>query len=379
MVKVSVVMPVDEVNNLIEKSIESVKNQSLKDIELLCISTNSGYNSHKLLDDLSKKYNFIKIVSGVENGSSAARNLAISSSSGEYIAFLNPGDIFIDKGALNKLYKNAKKFDADMVSANLKIMDSNGKLTDDPRYKGKDLAYFSTEDILRPENYGLPWAYYKNIYKKDMLIKNDLKFPDLVIGEGPVFIADVLTTISEIYIMPIDYYGLFKDNEEYINKFKNFNFKHDYMEHFKIIVKFFRDHEFKDNSMKFRKLLLKDLKYAIENNDTDLYKGFKDAFYNNIYLLGFFQKEAIYFNAYFLIRMIRECETVEDFYNYKDELIEMDLISKPYIPKDLLFELIFIFSSKNFEYYKLHLDEFLESLNNQEDLYCEDSLIFYKK
>ncbi|WP_295722233.1 glycosyltransferase family 2 protein [uncultured Methanobrevibacter sp.] len=379
MVKVSVVMPVYDINNLIEKSIESVNNQSLKDIELICISTNSGYNSHKLLDDLSKKYDFIKILSGVEKGSSAARNLAISSCSGEYIAFLNPGDIFIDKGALNKLYKKAKKFDADMVSANLKILDSKGKLIEDPRYKANDLEYFFIENVMRPKHYGLPWAYYKNIYKKDMLIKNNIKFPNLTIGEGPVFLSEVLTTISEVYIMSIDYYGLLEDNEEYFNKFKNSNFKYDYMEHYKRVIKVLAFHKFKKNSNRFRKLLLSDLKYAIENNDTDIYKGFKDAFHNHIYILGFLQNNAYYFNAYFLIRMIRECKTVEEFYNYKDELIEMDLIRKHYLPKDLLFELIFIFSSKNFEDYKLHIDEFLESLNNGENLYCEDDLILYQK
>ena len=60
--------------------------------------------------------------------------------------------------------------------------------------------------------------------------------------------------------------------------------------------------------------------------------------------------------------IIRDCETVHDFYEYKDKLIEMDLQLKPTLLKEILLELIFIFSSKNFEYYKLHKDEFIKSL-----------------
>ena len=249
-----------------------------------------------------------------------------------------------------------------MVAANIKIIDSNDKIIDDARYKNEELECFYKEDLMRPKHYGLPWAYYKNIYKKDMLLDNKIMFPDLSIGEGTVFLAEILTTITEIYIMPIDFYGLSESNGEYDNKLKSPQFKHDYMAHFKMVFKILDYHKFKKNSIKLKELFISDLKVAMENNDLDIYLGFKEAF-DDIKSLKSYKEDIVNFNTYFALRLIRDCETVHDFYKYKDELIEMELQLKPCLSKEILLELIFIFSSKNFEYYNLHKDEFLKSLD----------------
>lgn len=355
-------MPVFNGINLIEKSIESVSSQSLKDLELICINTNSNDNQDAL-NDLNEKYDFIKIIDD-ENEEIKSYNLGISKSSGEYIAFLNPGDIFIDKNTLNKLYKQANKFDADMVGANLKIINSNGEISDDPRYEREELERFYKEDLMRPKHYGLPWAYYKNIYKKDMLLKNKIEFPDLSIGEGIVFLADILTTITDIYIMPVDFYGLSADNSEYKNKLKTPQFKYDYINHFKMVFEILDYHKFKKNSIKLKELFITYLKTAMENNDFDIYYGFNEIFDDITSLKDEYMDDILNFNVYFILRLIRDCETVHEFYEYKDKLIEMDLQLKPTLLKKILLELIFIFSSKNFEYYNLHKDEFIKSLED---------------
>ena len=80
MVKVSVIMPVFNESNLIEKSIESVNNQNLKDIELICINYSSTDNCLETLNKFSKKYNFIKIINGENLSLAEARNKGIKES-----------------------------------------------------------------------------------------------------------------------------------------------------------------------------------------------------------------------------------------------------------------------------------------------------------
>ena len=77
MVKVSIVMPVYNGYNFLEKSIESVAKQTLKDVELICIDDGSTDKSLELLNELSEKYGFIKILTQKNQGSGIARNNGI--------------------------------------------------------------------------------------------------------------------------------------------------------------------------------------------------------------------------------------------------------------------------------------------------------------
>ena len=283
MVKVSVIMPVFNESNLIEKSIESVNNQNLKDIELICINYSSTDNCLETLNKFSKKYNFIKIINGENLSLAEARNKGIKESLGKYIAFLDPGDIFLDKTALKKMYNWALKNDANIVCGNLKRINSDNEILKNPNYKLDYSSYFTEYYLVRPKHYGLPWDFQKNIFKKDFIIKNNIGFPDLKIGSDVLFLVDFLTSIQEIYIIPIDLYGYdYTINGNYKDKFKNYQMKHDYIVHFKILLEILDYYKFKKNANKLKKIFIGDLNTSIKNKDTEFYKIF-----NEIFLLSF--------------------------------------------------------------------------------------------
>ena len=119
MVKVSIVMPVYNGYNFLEKSIESVAKQTLKDVELICIDDGSTDKSLELLNELSEKYGFIKILTQKNQGSGIARNNGIKNATGEYVAFLDADDEFLDADALERMYNASSINNADMISANL--------------------------------------------------------------------------------------------------------------------------------------------------------------------------------------------------------------------------------------------------------------------
>ena len=127
-VKISIIMPVYNDGYVIEESLNSVMNQTLEDIEIICVNDGSTDNSLEILKNYQSKYgDMIKIFNQENMGSGIARNNAMKYAIGEYIAFLDSDDIFIDKNALKKMYDVAIKNKADMVSANLKVNDTDGK------------------------------------------------------------------------------------------------------------------------------------------------------------------------------------------------------------------------------------------------------------
>ncbi len=92
MVKISIVMPVYNESDLLEKSILSVAKQTLDDLELICVNDGSTDDSLNVLNNLSEKHDFIKVFSQENQGSGKARNLGMSKASGVYIAFLDADD-----------------------------------------------------------------------------------------------------------------------------------------------------------------------------------------------------------------------------------------------------------------------------------------------
>lgn len=164
MVKISVIMPVYNDADRLDKSINSVLSQTLDDIELVCVNDGSTDNSLEILESYCEKYEFIKVYSQTNQGSGKARNYGIECAEGEYIGFLDADDFFIDDDALEKLYFAASENNADMVSGNIKLVNENDELSPFEKFD-----YFEEFGSILPEEYGIPWSFYKNIFKKKLL------------------------------------------------------------------------------------------------------------------------------------------------------------------------------------------------------------------
>ena len=109
----------------IKSSINSILNQTLDDIEIICIDDESTDNSFNILKNFSKKDNRIRVFTQENQGSGKARNKGLSEVKGEYVAFLDSDDYIVDETSFSKLYDEAKKYDMEMVSVeyNLSLME----------------------------------------------------------------------------------------------------------------------------------------------------------------------------------------------------------------------------------------------------------------
>ena len=112
--KVSIIVPVYNVKNYLVECLESLVNQSLKDIEIILINDGSTDGGNLILEDYAQKYSNIKYISQINQGQSVARNNGLKVASGEYVLFVDSDD-YIVPNAVEVLYSVATKLNADIV------------------------------------------------------------------------------------------------------------------------------------------------------------------------------------------------------------------------------------------------------------------------
>ena len=173
MPKISVILPCYNVAPYIGACLDSLLNQTLVDIEIICVDDKSTDDTLDIIQKHVKRDTRIKLIAQQKNqGVSAARNAGLDVATGEYIGFVDPDD-YVDLDFYEKLYNTAKQEDADIVKADLVIVDVSGGRTCgrlNQRVKDNKLN-FHTE-------------FASAIYRKEFLDKHNLRFlPDVSVGE----------------------------------------------------------------------------------------------------------------------------------------------------------------------------------------------------
>ena len=282
-------MPIFNDEEYLRESIDSILKQSLKDIEVICVNDGSTDGSLEILNEFSKKYDFIKVFTKENEGSGIARNYALTKATGEFIAYLDSDDIFINEKALELMYDSAIMNNALMVSANLLGINIKGELV-----VNRNLERFSEEGIITPQEYGIPYSFYKNIFDREFLLKHNINFPDLLRGQDPVFLAEIFTLVDKIPTVPVDLYGFRYPKTGSLLKINTFRKKYDYIKHFKETFDILDDAGFsvmrKNYEVKLFEFInayhnrytkeIKDIIYDIFKDDEEILNSIKYIFIN---------------------------------------------------------------------------------------------------
>ena len=114
-IKVSVIIPVYNTEDYLKECIESLVNQTLREIEILIVNDGSTDSSLEIMKEFKNKYpNIIKIFDKVNGGQASARNYALSFAQEEYLGFVDSDD-WVDSTMYEEMYEKAEKEDADIV------------------------------------------------------------------------------------------------------------------------------------------------------------------------------------------------------------------------------------------------------------------------
>ncbi len=123
-IKVSVCVPVYNMEEYLEDCIKSLVNQTLKEIELIFVNDGSSDNSINILNKYKHQYPNIKVITQDNQGLGGARNTGLKNATGEYIGFVDADD-FVEKDMYEKMYKKAKEVDADIVICDYQFYPNN--------------------------------------------------------------------------------------------------------------------------------------------------------------------------------------------------------------------------------------------------------------
>lgn len=208
--KISVIIPVFNAQDYLERCIDSILNQTLSEIEVICIDDCSTDNSYDIIKKYAEKDDRIISLKNEKNiGQGLIRNIGIDIAKGEYISFVDCDD-WIELNMFEKLYEvtNVKKYD--VIGANFFCDFSDGKvaipnLEDVEKF---DKQFLVAECITASVKYFSPNPPWGKLYKREYINKIGLRFESerVLMYEDKFFNISLFMTNPDIFYIKDPYY-----------------------------------------------------------------------------------------------------------------------------------------------------------------------------
>lgn len=274
--KISVIIPIYNVEDYLEETLNSLLNQTIiDDMEVLMIDDGSTDNSRYIIEKYALDYDNFHAFHRENGGQGTARNYGLKHAKGEYIHFLDSDDLIVPDG-YEKLYDVVSQGDYDFVVGNVYRF-NRYNCREDTLFKKsfnglKDNAIFTSINDHPP----LVWDSItcNKLYKREFLIENDIKFLD-----KKIFFEDILFSIvsylkfnSFIFSDEYFYYWRYRDNKSSVTQQNNKNLKNfkDRLEITRLIQNLVKEYELTDSTLNalYEKWLVHDLRMYIKKIDT---------------------------------------------------------------------------------------------------------------
>lgn len=204
MARVSVVIPVYNIERHLRQCLDSVAGQSLRDIEVICVDDGSTDDSPKILADYASKDSRFQVITQFNAGPGAARNTGMAKATGEYLIFLDSDDWF-EPDFLERMVAKAESTEADVTICRAAEFDSETgrELPSEWMLKSEYLpgATFSPEDIAEhifQFTYGWPWD---KLYRAGFVKRAGFCYPALPNSEDLVFVFQGLALAEKIAVV----------------------------------------------------------------------------------------------------------------------------------------------------------------------------------
>lgn len=209
MPSVSVIIPIYNTEPFLRQCLDSIIQQTLQNIEIICVDDGSTDNSVIVLNEYAQQDFRVLVISQNNAGPGAARNTGLSLAKGDYVIFLDSDDWY-EKDFLHDMVSHAQQHNADITICRAVEFDTNTNKNLPSEWQLKT-QYLPSEtfspnevkDYIFQFTYGMPWD---KLYKREFLVKSELKFPVLKNSEDLAFVfptilmADRIHIVNHIYI-----------------------------------------------------------------------------------------------------------------------------------------------------------------------------------
>lgn len=208
-VKVSIIVPVYNVEKYVSKCLESLLRQTYENIEIILVNDGSQDNSKKIIDNFAKKDERVKVIHKNNEGVSVTRNIGILNSTGDYICFVDSDD-YVMPDYVEYLLKLILDGKSDIALTTQMFGNFNLKQTSTL----KTYIVSGSEATIKILLYDIPIGVYSKIFRREFLEKNNISFKrELYIGEGFNFNIDAFQRANKITISNKRIYYYRRDNE----------------------------------------------------------------------------------------------------------------------------------------------------------------------
>lgn len=213
--KISVIIPVFNVEQYLGKCIESILTQTFKEFELILINDGSTDQSKLICELYQEKDKRVRVINKNNTGTSDTRNIGLDIAVGKYISFIDSDD-WIDKNMFLDMYELAEKHNSNITISGIKFdkIDVFGEIknTQINNYK---LSIWDSKEKLRHNIINLfPNALINSscnkLYSRELLIKNYIRFRETNIGEDTTFNLDAIKYAESMVVTNESYYHYMK-------------------------------------------------------------------------------------------------------------------------------------------------------------------------
>lgn len=202
-IKISIIIPIFNMEKYLEKCLNNVLTQTLKDIEIICVDDGSTDGSANLLAAYQKKYSNIRIISQSNKGAGPARNAAMDIALGRYIAFMDADDCYVDCNVLETLYSYAEKEATDICGGSL-VLEIDGIRHKNNGDHGK--SSFQSTGIVAYREYQYAYWYQRFLFKTSFLRGHKIQFPSYRRFQDPPFMAKAMICAKTFYAVAKEVY-----------------------------------------------------------------------------------------------------------------------------------------------------------------------------
>lgn len=195
---ISVIIPVYNVENYLKECIESVCNQSYRNLQIILIDDGSNDNSGKICDQYRKLDTRIEVVHQENRGVSFARNVGIKRAKGEWVAFCDSDDVLPDN-AYEKLYSYT--YGSDLVMGEIQLISETGERQKkvNTSQKGSSSAKDFLKELFKEEEFFYLGYPGDKLYKKRIIDQHNILFtPQIKVNEDRLFVMEYVMKCNTI-------------------------------------------------------------------------------------------------------------------------------------------------------------------------------------
>jgi glycosyltransferase involved in cell wall biosynthesis len=203
--KVSIIIPVHNTELYLRQCLDSIVNQTLNEIEIICVNDGSTDGSLNILNEYAARDKRIRVIDKENGGQGLARNIAIKHASGEYLGFVDSDD-WVDSNMFMELWASAKKFEADVTICEFSHFNQDTgrisqpewlKLPVDTKF---DNTSFNWEDI-REIGFQINSGPVNKIYRSDFINRFNIEFSKGIYYQDIIFVYASILNAKKISLV----------------------------------------------------------------------------------------------------------------------------------------------------------------------------------